>query len=137
MLLKLINTISTRITINTLGRYDTTIKKYLATSSVQKEREVKQNHRMRNETWLAFSFLHEPPHPLMHLPPPLSSRLFSSSFTIRSLLPPLTSNSTSKIHRSVCAINPNNFELESLHVEFPFTYSSLPLPALIHIFFSY
>lgn len=61
-----------------------------------------------------------PLHPLMRLP--RWFRLFGSSFTIRSLLPPLTSNSTSKIHRSVCAINPNNFELESLHIEFPFTY---------------
>lgn len=44
---------------------------------------------------------------------PRSHHLFSSNFTIRSLLLPLTSNSTSKIHRSVCTINPNNFELES------------------------
>lgn len=48
------------------------------------------------------------------------------------LLPPLTSNSTRRVHRSVCAINPNNFELKSLHVEFPFTYTSL---ASIHIIY--
>jgi len=70
----------------------------------------------------------------MHLPLPLSFHLFSSSFAIRSLLLPLTSNSTSKIQRSVCVINLNNFEFESLHIEFPFTYFSF---ALIHIFFSY
>lgn len=72
----------------------------------------------------------DPLHPLMRLP---RFRLFSSSFTICSLLPPLTSNSTSKIHRSVCAINPNNFELESLHIEFPFTYVLCALPS---VFFS-
>jgi len=105
----------------------------LMTSSVT-EKKVKQNHRIRNETRLAFSFLYKPLHPLMHLLLPLSSHLFSSNFAIRSLLLPLTSNSTSKIHRSVCAINLNNFELENFYIEFPFTYSSF---ALIHIFFSY
>jgi len=52
-----------------------------------------------------------------------SSRFFSFSFTIRSLLPPLTSNSADRIQRSVCAINPNNLELESLHVKFLFALS--------------
>lgn len=79
---------------------------------------------------LRFSFLRGSLHSLMR--PPSSSfsssswspsfRLFSSSFTICSLLPPLTSNSTSRIHCSVCAINPNNFELESLST------SNFPLP---------
>lgn len=110
-----------------------------------KRKRVKQNHAMQNETWLAFSFFRGPLHPLMRpshsfpslssLPgPPGRSHPISSVPALPSarLLPPLTSNSTRRIHRSVCAINPNNFKLKSLHVEFPFTYTSLATVRMIY-----
>lgn len=115
-----------------------------------KRKRVKQNHATRNETWLAFSFLPldlctlwcvSPLPSFLRLPlpgPPGRPQPVSSVPALPSarLLPPLTSNSTRRIHRSVCAINPNNFKLKSLYVGFPFTYFSLASVRIIYIFFS-